>query len=362
MKEPVTVRHIADRAGVSTATVSRALRNDPRISAETRVAVHRAAEAMNYRRLRAPSLGSESRAVLEGKRVSILLLGLDKSLEALPSVAMALQGLTESLSLAGATTLLHDISDPGKVPPSLRDEPADGLIIRASSQGDILSALPAHALSALRRLPTVWLLGRPMGATWGDGVLTNNWALGEIAAQYLAQCGHRNVASLLAKPQHYHINQLNLAFATVATRLGVHATIIEGREQPPYPQRPVEDIGAVADLVDRALSASPRPTALFCPPDSLARLVYRVLAERGLRIPEDISVISTNNEAAANALLTPPMTTVDLMLGLAGKKAVAQLAWRLEHRNEPPVDVSLLPRLVEGLSVKDVNAGNSNRR
>jgi LacI family transcriptional regulator, galactose operon repressor len=109
----------------------------------------------------------------------------------------------------------------------------------------------------------------------------------------------------------------------------------------------------VQHLVDGILKSRPRPTALFTSSDSVAAVVYGALAVRGVRVGEEISVISGNNDQALIAGLHPSLTTFDIHAHDIGRLVVRQMESRLRVKDPLP-DVNLLiePHLIAGKSVR----------
>lgn len=107
-------------------------------------------------------------------------------------------------------------------------------------------------------------------------------------------------------------------------------------------------------MADRLLAASPRPTAVFMPADSVTAALYRAFAERRVRIGRDLSVISCNNELPLLSGLFPAPTTIDIHAAEIGRLAAERLAARILRPSAPSVDIRLRPSLVEGASVSPV--------
>jgi DNA-binding LacI/PurR family transcriptional regulator len=83
-------------------------------------------------------------------------------------------------------------------------------------------------------------------------------------------------------------------------------------------------------------------------------MVYRALAERGLQVGRDLSLVSCNNEPPILAGLFPTPTTIDIHAGQIGARAVDQLAWRLTHGRQAGLDIGIEPTLVAGQSVATI--------
>ena len=348
----VTLREIADAAGLSVSTASRALNGHPAISVDTVAKVRRVAELLRYRRVRSHRRLDVTQAVA-GKSVAMISLAMDPSLVALPVVAAAIKGVEAGLSEASACLRLAHVPDLKHVPRGLRPATLDGVILTGSRQGSHIAAARSSLIDQLRTLPTVWILGRPAGC-WGDVVASDDYATGAMAAEHLVARGHRHLAFVNPKPDHLLFMRREDGFVARARRLGAEVRCF--CEAPPggwgLPLRPALNVETVQGLIDRLLAAEPQPTAVFAAADSVAAVVYRALAARRLRVGRDISVISGNNDHSLIAGLRPSLTTFDIHAEQIGRLAVRQLAMRLSASNaSPDAELMIRPTLVEGESV-----------
>ena len=184
----ITIRDVAARAGVSPGTASRALRGHPQISETCIARVREAANALAYRPLRDRS-GRRHKEPLAGKKIAVVLLGIDRSLASLPAVAEAIHGAEEALAEVGAHPMLINVPDPAEPPRSLRRVLFDGILAKAALQGAVVDALGSKLRSVLESNALVWMLGRPFGAK-GDAVGPDNPAMGRLAAETLVAAGH----------------------------------------------------------------------------------------------------------------------------------------------------------------------------
>jgi DNA-binding LacI/PurR family transcriptional regulator len=122
------------------------------------------------------------------------------------------------------------------------------------------------------------------------------------------------------------------------------------------------DVSQVQPLVDHAIEGlrrrtarGPRrqsPTAIFCPADSIAALVYRALAVRGLVAGRDVSVVSCNHERSLVAGLWPSLATVEVYPQRIGRMAVEQLTRRITGQFAgTAVQIGIEPMFVPGGSL-----------
>ena len=89
-----------------------------------------------------------------------------------------------------------------------------------------------------------------------------------------------------------------------------------------------------------------RPTAWFCVNDGLGFLVNTCLQQQGIKVPEEASICSYDN-GQLSQVATPKITTIDIDLDLYGRKAVEQLCWRMENRNDPFQEILLSSKLLK---------------
>jgi LacI family transcriptional regulator len=357
----VTIRMVAEQAGVSAGTASRALRGHPQVSPECVDRVRTVAERLGYRPLRSHS-GRWQPEPLAGKRIAIAMFGIDRTLASLPVVAEAIHGAEEALAEAGAHPILINVPQPAEPPTSLRRVKFDGILAKAALQGDLVRAMMPRIMSTLRETPLVWLLGRPEGAP-GDAVDPDDCRVGALAAEAILAQGHRRVAIVNPKPDHTLFaircqavrDRVEQAGGTVAE---IHP---RGSRSVSFPLQPVMDVAQVLPLVDEATDnlrrrasrgSTESPTAIFCPADNIAALVFRALASRGLVAGRDISVVSCQNERSLIAGLWPSLATIDVHPQRIGRMAVELLSRRISGEfSGSEVQISVCPTFIPGGSL-----------
>jgi DNA-binding LacI/PurR family transcriptional regulator len=277
-------------------------------------------------------------------------------------VAAAIHGAEAALKELGANMLLVDIPRADHVPATLGRNRIDGLLLKGALQGGLLQHGNVALLQRLAQIPTVWFLGKPLGA-WGDVVQSNDRSVGRVAAEHLWQQGHRRLAFLSPKPSQATFAQRQAAFEWNAQHLGAHLVTVLGEDDDwKLPLQSVNAVENVDGLVEQLLSLSDRPTGLFVPGDAVAAMVYRALSKRGLQVGRDLNMISCNNETTLLAGLYPNLTTIDIHAVHIGRRAVDQLIWRLAHRDVPMDDIGIEPTLRLGESVCKISASHSSRR
>jgi LacI family transcriptional regulator len=367
----ITIHDVAKQAGVSPGTASRALRGHPQMSAECTARVRAAADRLGYKPLRDRS-GRTRAEPLAGRRIAIMLFGIDRALASLPVVAEAIHGAEEALADVGAQPILLNSPCPAEPPRSLRRIRFDGFLAKSALQGDIMGTVGPRLRTTLRETPLVWVLGRPAGAP-GDSVDPDDELVGRLAAEAFLDKGHRRIAVINPKADHALFAKRIASLRQVIEAAGGTVTEAEtqGAQAISFPLEPVLDVDRVQPLIDRTVeglrqrfSRRPhdRPTAIFCPADSIAALVYRALACRSLVPGRDISLVSCHNERSLVASLWPSLATIDVHPQQIGRLAVEQLTRRIGgHFPDAAVQISVVPTFVPGGSLNRCGAASGGR-
>ena len=103
--------------------------------------------------------------------------------------------------------------------------------------------------------------------------------------------------------------------------------------------------------MNKILSQDNLPTAVFCCNDVMALGAISAIGEKGLRVPEDISIIGYDN-IHASRFYSPPLTTVHQSKSRLGVQAVNLLFERINHKSDQKEKIEIHPELVVRKSVK----------
>lgn len=284
----VTIREVADAAGVSPAAVSYALRGI-QVSEETQERVRKIAEELQY------EAHPIARALASGRTGMVGILG--PSLEDLWQQRLVAE--------AGRALLAHDYyalivdaaGDPGRqrtLAGQLRDQQVDGLILSPVDPSDPFWTEFAESVAVVS-------IGDALaGADVAGEVLFDNRTGVSFALEQLHALGHRRIAVLRPPGSPTTDRPAEVFVGAEAERLGLEVVVVSA----PYE---LEDATGVAREV---LTTPERPTAAFCLCDSIAYGVYAAARGLGMKIPNDLSVIGYDNHPIS-ALLTPALTSFD---------------------------------------------------
>jgi LacI family transcriptional regulator len=205
-------------------------------------------------------------------------------------------------------------------------------------------------LKHLTDKPVIWLSSH--NEVGHDCVLPGNEAIGRLAANYLIDHGCRRLAFLSAATTHPGHQSRRESFVNVArlARRDVHVLEDEGSLAETFERMNYQLVQDCAGrLANRLLNIDPRPTGIFSLDDALTAAIYHVLAERGVKLGEEMTCISCNNETPYLASLRPRPATIDVGPEITGRRAVEQLLWRMRHGVESRrVQVIVEPVLIPG--------------
>jgi LacI family transcriptional regulator len=224
----------------------------------------------------------------------------------------------------------------------LQQQRVDGLIYSSNCATPML---PNGKTVIPRDVPAVYI-ERALDAPRIDGVYIDNEAAGRIAAEFILGMGHRDIAVVTG-----FANTITTQVRLQALRsaLAVHGVDIPATH---LIQGDFKLTGGRAAA--EAILALPRlPTAVYAMSDLMAYGLMGRFAEAGLRVPDDISLVGTD-DLPLSAAMVPPLTTLAAGLYELGQEA-ARLLLRRIKKPESPARRSIMPvHLVERASCKSL--------
>jgi len=286
----VTVHEVARVAGVSAATVSRFLNGTARVSDEKRQAIESVIEELNYK----PNVLAQNLKTGSSRTVGVLTQSLVSGY-----FSDALAGVDEALQGTGYAPLIvsghwHAEEEAERIE-LLIARRVDGLVILSGNLKD------AQILKLSQRVPIV-AFGRELDGPRAYGFCLDNYLGACEAVEHLIFQGHRHIAFIAGPSDHQD------ALARLA---GYRDTLAKHRIKE-KPQLIVagdfqESAGLLA--VERLLESGQRFSAMFCANDLTAYGARLALYRRGIRVPEDISIVGFD-DLHSSMYTTPPLTTV----------------------------------------------------
>ena len=342
-KSSSSLRDVAQVAGVSLGTASRALNNKSNVLPSTRALVLKAAADIGYKlQIRVPSTVAS--------KISTIGVVMKRDPGELPRLDpfnyAVLCGIEDEcerlgLNLMYASLPVNEFSEAITWSPLLENEDIDGLVIvgvvfRAP---DVTNRIPRH-------IPVVLVDAVAVDVDC-DTINSNNLRGAYDAVKYLLDQGHRRiglVGSTVIGTEHPSISDRRHGYLKALSEYGIEDTFVEDS---------LLQGESAFNATLRLLHRSPDITAIFACNDDVAVNVMRALNELGRRIPEDVSVIGFDDKAVE---MNPPLplTTVRVEKDLMGALAVRQLYERAMNLDRPPITTIIGTRLIVRDSVTSV--------
>ncbi|GIG55559.1 LacI family DNA-binding transcriptional regulator [Demequina activiva] len=332
------IEKVAELAGVSTATVSRALAGKPTVSPATRARVERAAKELGY----VVSASASSLASGRTRSVGVVLPFLSSWF-----YMTVLRGVQRALSDAGYDlTLYHLDTNVGA------DLPAEHNPRRRRLFEEFLRRKRVDALIAVsleldaNELESMRSLGKPVVGIGGPlpGVPTlsvDDRAIARLATEHLLALGHRQIAHIAGD------SDFELDFHLPTTRRAGYEDALKAAGLAPDPSLVRSADFTIAGGYDATLQllGDPwiHPTAIFAASDEMAIGAMLAARDLGREVPADVSVVGIDGHDLAGFF---GLTTVDQFPEVQGRRAVETLLHQLQGDDSPPANEALPYELV----------------
>jgi LacI family transcriptional regulator len=312
----VGITDVARHAGVSLGTVSHVLNHPDKVAPATRARVQRAIEELDYVR-------SESARHLRsgrGRTVGVVVLDMRN-----PFFTDLARGAQDAAADAGLQVILCNTDeDPDREDAhlaSLVEQGTLGILV-------IPSDTDTERYGLLRRqsVPFVFV-DRTVDEPIACSVGVDDLAGAESAIHHLLGLGHRRIAMVIGP------RRLSQVHDRVA---GAHRAV--GSAGLPHDTITLIECSALTfadgrDAAQRLLGATPRPTAVFCANDLIALGVLQVMTERGIKVPDEISLVGYDDIEFAGAAAVP-LTSVRQPSTRIGRVALELLLAEVREQEE----------------------------
>ncbi|WP_184542784.1 LacI family DNA-binding transcriptional regulator [Streptosporangium becharense] len=299
---------VAVRAGVSHQTVSRVLNGHPNVRAETRDRVLQAIQQLGYRR------NMVARALVTRHTRTLGVVSFDTTLYGPASTVYGIERAARAAGYFVSMVSLRTIDRDG-----VRD--ALDYLAEQGVDGVVVVAPQRSAAQALTGMPTGVPVVAVEGGHAGDvSVVSVEQVQGaRLATRHLLDLGHETV---------WHVAGPSDWLEAEGRMQGWRATLTAaGRPVPePLPGDWSPRSGYLAGL---RLAETPGVTAVFVANDQMALGTLRAFAERGVRVPEQISVVGFD-DIPESEFFTPPLTTVRQDFGAVGRYSIEVLLRQME--------------------------------
>lgn len=333
------IKDVAQAAGVSTATVSHVINNTRYVSAATRARVLATIAELNY------YPNAQARSLALGRSTTLGLVISDITNPFFPDLVKSIEraAFERGYDVVLANTS-YDAERTSNYVRRFIERKLAGVVLMTSEMSETL-------IEELRRqqVAVAFLdLGR-IGAHMSNIVVDYEQGI-EEAITHLCQLGHERFA-YIGGPEHLTsaVNR-RTAFERALTRC-LSAARPHIRES----DFRLEGGFETASDLFAALTEEEMPTAIIAANDMMALGAMRACRSRGLRVPEDVSIIGFDDIAFA-ALSDPPLTTVRLPRDELGWRAVEAVMKTIEHPEQIGVELHIATHLIVRCSTADARA------
>lgn len=334
MKNGVRMLDIAEKLGVSVVTVSNALAGRDGVSEQVRRQICDAAEEMGYK----PSNtgGGKRKNELPKIGKSVAILTSERFVGSMGTFYWELTAnISNKLSSVNVLTVYECITRENEkkivVPPTVTESRVDGVIVIGQVSRDY-----ARALSEIE-LPLLFV-DFYVSRYNVDSVNSDSFHGGYILTDHLVENGHKKIGFVGSLNTTSSINDRFLGYIKCLMENGLEYRsewLLEDRD----------DTGTLFERID---FPDDMPTAFVCNSDETAFRVISALRSKGIRVPEDISVVGYDNYTVSNICI-PAITTVEVDLEKMAAESVRIIVKKLESP-----DISEGRRIISGkLIVKD---------
>jgi LacI family transcriptional regulator, galactose operon repressor len=311
-----TIREVAERAGVSTMTVSRVINNSGHISREARERVEAAIAEMGY----VPNALARSLRFKQTKTLALVLSDITN-----PFFTTIARGVEDVANRHGFNVIFCNTDES-------ETKQAEYLNILAQKQVDGVLWVPARSTDApinlvqRRGVPTV-VLDRRVPDSLVDGVRCDSEQGAYELVRLMIRLGHSRIAILNGPPEVSTAADRAAGYRRALTEAGLAidpALILHDRF--------TQDAGCL--MTQQALAVIPRPTALFAANNFIAIGAYRALQDAGLRVPEDMALVAFDD--LPPALVLEPFLTVAAQPAYEMGRCATELLLARLMGNAPP--------------------------
>lgn len=313
----VTVKDVAEAAGVSAMTVSRVVNGNASVRAGKRRAVLEAIESLQYK----PNTAARSLAAGEATQIGLLYAN--------PSASYLSQFLIGAL--AGARRAgCHLVLEPCEGESADEQAEATRQFAGAGVQGVILppplsESAPVCAELESADIPSVTIaVGRQSAR--GLNVRIDDFAAARAMTNHLIELGHTEIAFIRGHPNQIASSERYRGFVAALDEAGLDSA-----------NAPVEQgyftFKSGTFAAERLLARPSRPTAIFASNDDMAAAAIGVAHRRGLHVPADLSIVGFDDTAIATNVW-PELTTIRQPIAQMAETAITMLLNRLREADE----------------------------
>ncbi len=315
--EKVTIQDIAKKANVSISTVSRVVSGNAKVAKKKHQAVLAAIDELNYR----PNLFARGLASGQSMTIGVITQNIGS-----PFYDSIMHGIIDGFRGSNYSPFITDGQWNNRheqhLMQTLLGRRVDGMII-------VGGTLKTNSLNELNQSTPVVIVARHIPEFSDRCLYVDNFKAAYTATKHLIDANHRQIAHISGPKQHKDAGDRIEGFKQALADAGLDFNpelVVEGNF--------LQQSGVMA--AESLLSTRQPFTAIFCGNDQMAFGARLALYRRGIRVPDDISLIGFDDQPTS-AYMTPPLTTIHspgLELGLESAKMMLKILQG--HQYSPP--------------------------
>jgi len=311
----INIFDIANEAGVSIATVSRALSDTPNLNSAKQRKVLEVVQKYNYK----PSVAARG---LNQGRSRLISIGLPEISH--PFYSELFSAAADEARANGYSIILSKIPDSSSGYQTFLDQlierRPDGVILAGGIVEDDKEKDRLFVLNHLRNYMPIVLIGDPIDNFPCVYISGDMYESAQITVRHLHALGHKRIAFLGGKQQKRGSSKREQGYRDEMCALGLEENICVQLES----GYSLEDgvIGIQKLLAE--FDGQAKPTAVIAINDLVAMGILRQLSDMGIRVPDDMAVVGCDNQFFAS-YTNPPLTTIDLHISELGRRAMSHL-------------------------------------
>lgn len=329
VEKKLTIKKIAELAGVSKASVSRVLNHYPHISDDIRDRVMKVVEETGYERNHVATMLAKQRSNMVGLVIpsGAQTIFTDPYFPELTrSISLKARSCQQTLALFLCETEQQGVETIRSI---LGTGLLDGIIITSDHRNNIFE----HDLKA-GNMPFVFI-GRPQQVTDVSYIDSDNFNGGVMATEYLIERGYKRIG-VVGSVKNTAGDDRYLGYRHALEKHGI-----------PYDEALVAHGDYSMDSGTRAIIEilSAKPDAVFVSSDTMALGALRALRERGIRVPEDLAIMGHDNLPPA-IQADPQLSTIHQHVQEIGELALETLLQFIDNPEHPPRQISLPGKVI----------------
>ncbi len=337
----ITIKDIAELAGVSTTTVSRVLNDNGFVKKDTRKLINKVMKQYNYTPQESKRKRNQDQTKVNLLKNNNYAMVWSGGIEASMSMTAQgiMRGLSEAASIVGATINIEFLPESGDISEILGKKKIDGFFLNGGR-------FSSSSIEKVRKFPVIWLLQSGFH-DFGDRVQPDHAYAGFLAYQYLHGKGCKKFCCISCQGYNSFFRYWKTreqAFQNAAHCDKTECDTIYLPHQDSV-DLPIDEQRAIAKEAVAQIKALPKKPDGFFVANAFGLPIYAELIANGFRPYKDFEFVAGDKEVC-NSYLSPEPVKIDIGTLEIGQTAIDAMAWRIQHPERPRITHMVEPSLI----------------